>query len=80
VGWMLHTSNTPALVLEGPSGLGGGPGLRDPRALAVEHQDLRRPGRSQRVSKHVLCLFQAYRLEPLILKHYSNIAPVQVHW
>ncbi|XP_056283825.1 phospholipase DDHD1b isoform X2 [Pseudoliparis swirei] len=22
----------------------------------------------------------AYRLEPLILKHYSNIAPVQVHW
>lgn len=23
---------------------------------------------------------QAYRLEPLILKHYSNIAPVQIHW
>ncbi|KAL4656257.1 phospholipase DDHD1-like [Arapaima gigas] len=22
----------------------------------------------------------AYRLEPLILKHYSNIAPVQIHW
>lgn len=24
--------------------------------------------------------FQAYRLEPLILKHYSNISPVQIHW
>ncbi|XP_061610064.1 phospholipase DDHD1b isoform X2 [Phyllopteryx taeniolatus] len=24
--------------------------------------------------------FKAYRLEPLILKHYSNIAPVQIHW
>lgn len=23
---------------------------------------------------------QAYRLEPLILKHYSNISPVQIHW
>ncbi|XP_047623319.1 phospholipase DDHD1 isoform X3 [Phacochoerus africanus] len=22
----------------------------------------------------------AYRLEPLILKHYSNISPVQIHW
>ncbi|XP_069563262.1 phospholipase DDHD1 isoform X2 [Brachyistius frenatus] len=22
----------------------------------------------------------AYRLEPLILKHYSNVAPVQIHW
>ncbi|KTF90153.1 hypothetical protein cypCar_00011904 [Cyprinus carpio] len=22
----------------------------------------------------------AYRLEPLVLKHYSNIAPVQIHW
>ncbi|XP_007886346.2 phospholipase DDHD1b isoform X5 [Callorhinchus milii] len=22
----------------------------------------------------------AYRLEPLILKHYSNIAPLQIHW
>ncbi|KAM9787991.1 phospholipase DDHD1 isoform 2-T2 [Syngnathus typhle] len=22
----------------------------------------------------------AYRLEPLILKHYNNIAPVQIHW
>ncbi|XP_076604518.1 phospholipase DDHD1 isoform X2 [Chaetodon auriga] len=22
----------------------------------------------------------AYRLEPLILKHYSNIAPIQIHW
>ncbi|KAG8013276.1 Phospholipase DDHD1 [Nibea albiflora] len=22
----------------------------------------------------------AYRLEPLLLKHYSNIAPVQIHW
>ncbi|XP_030070570.1 phospholipase DDHD1 isoform X2 [Microcaecilia unicolor] len=22
----------------------------------------------------------AYRVEPLILKHYSNIAPVQIHW
>uniref|UniRef100_UPI0037E75211 phospholipase DDHD1b n=1 Tax=Semicossyphus pulcher TaxID=241346 RepID=UPI0037E75211 len=22
----------------------------------------------------------AYRLEPLILKHYSNMAPVQIHW
>ncbi|KAJ8290252.1 hypothetical protein GJAV_G00010520 [Gymnothorax javanicus] len=22
----------------------------------------------------------AYRLEPLILKHYSNIAPMQIHW
>lgn len=28
----------------------------------------------------VLCDFQAYRLEPLILKHYSNIAPIQIHW
>lgn len=25
-------------------------------------------------------LLQAYRLEPLILKHYSNISPVQIHW
>jgi len=25
-------------------------------------------------------LSQAYRLEPLILKHYSNISPVQIHW
>ncbi|TKS86763.1 Phospholipase DDHD1 [Collichthys lucidus] len=25
-------------------------------------------------------LFNAYRLEPLLLKHYSNIAPVQIHW
>uniref|UniRef100_A0A8I5NIT8 DDHD domain containing 1 n=1 Tax=Papio anubis TaxID=9555 RepID=A0A8I5NIT8_PAPAN len=24
--------------------------------------------------------FKAYRLEPLILKHYSNISPVQIHW
>ncbi|NXX37341.1 DDHD1 Phospholipase, partial [Nicator chloris] len=24
--------------------------------------------------------FQAYRLEPLILRHYSNISPVQIHW
>lgn len=23
---------------------------------------------------------QAYRLEPLILKHYSNISPIQIHW
>ncbi|XP_034531066.1 phospholipase DDHD1 [Notolabrus celidotus] len=22
----------------------------------------------------------AYRLEPLILKHYSNVAPIQIHW
>ncbi|XP_008308394.1 phospholipase DDHD1-like [Cynoglossus semilaevis] len=22
----------------------------------------------------------AYRLEPLVLKHYSNVAPVQIHW
>ncbi|XP_031597532.1 phospholipase DDHD1b [Oreochromis aureus] len=22
----------------------------------------------------------AYRLEPLIIKHYSNVAPVQIHW
>lgn len=25
-------------------------------------------------------LIKAYRLEPLILKHYSNISPVQIHW
>lgn len=25
-------------------------------------------------------VWQAYRLEPLVLKHYSNIAPVQIHW
>lgn len=33
----------------------------------------------------MLCFFEfflikAYRLEPLILKHYSNISPVQIHW
>lgn len=38
-------------------------------------------------SKHcaLMCFFElflikAYRLEPLILKHYSNISPVQIHW
>ena len=33
----------------------------------------------------MFCFFEffyikAYRLEPLILKHYSNISPVQIHW
>lgn len=30
--------------------------------------------------QYLYYLFQAYRLEPLILKHYSNISPVQIHW
>ncbi|XP_025911966.1 phospholipase DDHD1 isoform X4 [Apteryx rowi] len=32
------------------------------------------------VSKTPVLKFKAYRLEPLILKHYSNISPVQIHW
>ncbi|XP_076201853.1 phospholipase DDHD1 isoform X3 [Aptenodytes patagonicus] len=32
------------------------------------------------VSKPPVLKFKAYRLEPLILKHYSNISPVQIHW
>ncbi|XP_064420791.1 phospholipase DDHD1b isoform X2 [Latimeria chalumnae] len=32
------------------------------------------------VAKQPALKFKAYRLEPLILKHYSNIAPVQIHW
>ncbi|XP_028851803.1 phospholipase DDHD1 isoform X2 [Denticeps clupeoides] len=37
------------------------------------------------ICKHLFNIFHptdpvAYRLEPLILKHYSNIAPVQIHW
>ncbi|XP_058469499.1 phospholipase DDHD1b [Solea solea] len=37
------------------------------------------------ICKHLFNIFHptdpvAYRLEPLILKHYSNITPVQIHW
>ncbi|XP_032044194.1 phospholipase DDHD1 isoform X3 [Aythya fuligula] len=32
------------------------------------------------ISKTPVLKFKAYRLEPLILKHYSNISPVQIHW
>ncbi|XP_063146610.1 phospholipase DDHD1 [Candoia aspera] len=37
------------------------------------------------ICKRLLNIFHptdpvAYRLEPLILKHYSNISPVQIHW
>ncbi|XP_064000450.1 phospholipase DDHD1 isoform X2 [Pogoniulus pusillus] len=32
------------------------------------------------ISKPPVLKFKAYRLEPLILKHYSNISPVQIHW
>ncbi|XP_077792204.1 phospholipase DDHD1 isoform X3 [Podarcis muralis] len=32
------------------------------------------------ISKTPALKFKAYRLEPLILKHYSNISPVQIHW
>uniref|UniRef100_A0A8C6X8F5 DDHD domain containing 1 n=1 Tax=Naja naja TaxID=35670 RepID=A0A8C6X8F5_NAJNA len=32
------------------------------------------------VAKTPALKFKAYRLEPLILKHYSNISPVQIHW
>ncbi|CAB1335353.1 unnamed protein product, partial [Coregonus sp. 'balchen'] len=44
-----------------------------------------RPGNSgeqDHILPRSICqrLFNAYRLEPLILKHYSNIAPAQIHW
>ncbi|NXL48942.1 DDHD1 Phospholipase, partial [Podilymbus podiceps] len=52
-----------------------------------------RPGNSgsqdhilpRRICNRLLNIFHptdpvAYRLEPLILKHYSNISPVQIHW
>ncbi|NXJ30530.1 DDHD1 Phospholipase, partial [Dicrurus megarhynchus] len=39
----------------------------------------------RRICNRLLNIFHptdpvAYRLEPLILKHYSNISPVQIHW
>uniref|UniRef100_A0ACB8G6W0 Phospholipase ddhd1 n=1 Tax=Sphaerodactylus townsendi TaxID=933632 RepID=A0ACB8G6W0_9SAUR len=36
--------------------------------------------RTSAISKPPALKFKAYRLEPLILKHYSNISPVQIHW
>lgn len=39
-----------------------------------------KPGRPCLTQGPPLFLLQAYRLEPLILKHYSNISPVQIHW
>ena len=31
------------------------------------------------VKSHCLLYFQAYRIEPLVLKHYSTIAPLKIH-